>query len=261
MSLHEDAARIPGRRHGNLTKCGGGSIDVSRYICEELHKAESRSVAITNTFSNYGPVDWNSNQKYDSYVLLTPSCFIQESDIVQSVESQLKQHSSCPGWNPRARFVVIVTNISFKHNAEKLSQKILAELWKRKVINGIVLIPLTRASISEVSMGIRKEADGPVMDVPALGIYTWFPFSGPNQCSDVDKAVLLDVWLMARGGRFVRNSFLFPEKLRGNFHGCGLRVATGMLSTTGARTTQNSGIRSLAKQSYANGNRILQLIT
>jgi hypothetical protein len=113
MSLHEDIAQVPGRRHGNLTNCGSGSIDVSRYISEEIHKMESRSVVITNTFADHGSVDRNSNLKYDSYVLLTPSCFSQDSGIVQSVESQLKQHSSHPGWNPRARFVVIVTNISF----------------------------------------------------------------------------------------------------------------------------------------------------
>jgi hypothetical protein len=71
-----------------------------------------------------------------------------------------------------------------------------------------------------------KKADGPVMDVPTLGIYTRFPFRGPNQCSVVDEAVLLDVWLMAGGGSFVRNSFLFTKKLSGNFQRYGLRVAT-----------------------------------
>jgi hypothetical protein len=61
MSLHEDTAHVPGRRHGNLTNFGGGSIDVSRYISEEMHKTKSRSVVITNTFVDYGIVDWNSN--------------------------------------------------------------------------------------------------------------------------------------------------------------------------------------------------------
>jgi hypothetical protein len=225
MSLHEDIAHVPGRRHGNLTNCGGGSIDVARYICEELHKAESRSVVITNTFADYGHVEWNSNLKFDSYVLLTPSRFSQDSDIVQSVESQLKQHSSHPGWNPRARFVVTVTNISLNLNAEKLSQKILAELWKRNVINGIVLIALTHAS-NNGDITIIRQKYGSVTEVTELGLYTCFPFRGPNQCSDAGKAVLLDVWLMAGGGSFVRNSFLFPKKLSDNFHGCGLRVAT-----------------------------------
>jgi hypothetical protein len=99
------------------------------------------------------------------------------------------------------------------------------------------------------------------MEVPALGIYTWFPFRGPNQCSDVDEAVLLDVWLMTGGGSFVRNSFLFPKKLSGNFQGCGLRVATVMPPTTGVRRTQNSRSRSLVAQNLAHGTRLLQLIT
>jgi hypothetical protein len=94
-------------------------------------------------------MDWKSQHKHDSYLLLTLSRVNEESDIVQSVESQLKEHSSYAGWNPRARFVVAVTNISFSYNTEKLSKKILVELWKRKVINRIVVIPLKYASQSK----------------------------------------------------------------------------------------------------------------
>jgi hypothetical protein len=243
MSLHEDTAPIPGRRHGNLTNCGGGSIDVARYMSEEIHKTESRSVVITNTFADYGHVEWNSNLKFDSYVLLTPSRFSQESDIVQSVESQLKQHSSHPGWNPRARFVVTVTNISFKHNAEKLSQKILAELWKRKVINGIVLVPLIYSSNTEDDNDSRNRTDSAVSEVPSLGIYTWFPYRSPKECSVVNETLLLDVWLMSGEGSFFSNSVLFPKKLSGNFHGCEFRVANALRARTREVGTRKSGNR------------------
>jgi hypothetical protein len=104
-------------------------------------------------------------------------------------------------------------------NHEKLSERILAELWKRKILNSIVLIPLKNTSQSEDVTGIRSRADGLVMEAPALGIYTWFQYLGPNRCSVVDEAVLLDMWLMAGEGSFVRNSFLFPKKIIDNFHG------------------------------------------
>jgi hypothetical protein len=207
---------------------GGGSIDVVKYVSEEMHKSQSRSVVISNVFTDYEATDWNSNPKPDSYLLLTPSWSNHETDIVQSVKSQLEQLSSYPGWNPRARFVVIVMSVSFKYNAEELSQRILVELWKRKVLNSIVLIPLTNTSQSEVAADTRTRADGLEMDAPLLGIYTWFPYRGPNRCSVVDEAVLLDMWLMAGEGNFVTNSFLFPKKIIANFHGCELRLATAI---------------------------------
>jgi hypothetical protein len=261
MSLNEDTASIPGRRHGNLTNCGDGFINVARYISGEMHKTEARSVLITNAFTDYGATDWKSNQKHYNYLLFTPNCANQESDIVQSVESQLKQHSSYPGWNPSGRFVVIVMNISFKHNAEKLSQKILAELWKRNIVNGIVLIPLTYTSNTEDGIGSRNRADGAVMEVPALGIHTWFPYRGPNQCSVVDEAVLLDVWPISGGGNFLRNSFLFPKKLRGNFHGCGIRAATRLEMFIEENATQISENKSYFPREDTFEVRILNLTT
>jgi hypothetical protein len=59
-------------------------------------------------------------------------------------------------------------------------------------------------------------ADNLVMEAPALGIYTWFPYRGPNRCSMVDEAVLLDRWLMAGEENCVRNSFIF-QKSDGQF--------------------------------------------
>jgi hypothetical protein len=151
--------------------------------------------------------------------------------------------------------------MSLKCNAEKLSRRILAELWKRKIVNGIVLIPLTYTSHPEDAKGIGNNSDGFATKVPALGIYTWFPFRGPNQCFDVDEVELLDMWLMSGGGGFLRNSFLFPKKLSGSFHGCGLRVATALNVGRGASTTPKSESNSLITQNYGYETRLLQLVT
>jgi hypothetical protein len=225
MSLHEEALHTSGRRCENFTNFGGASVDVVRYISEEMHQSESRSVLISNVFTDYDPTDWNSNHKLESCLFLTPSSCNHESDIVQSVKSQLKRLSSYPEWNPRARFVVTVMNICFKYNAEELSQRILVELWKRKILNAIVLIPLTNTSPSEGATGNRTRTDGLVIQVPTLGMYTWFPYRGPDRCSVVDEAVILDMWLMGGEGKFVRNSSLFPRNVIDNFHGCELRIA------------------------------------
>ncbi|PNF33402.1 hypothetical protein B7P43_G04163 [Cryptotermes secundus] len=241
VSLHEEALHTSGRRSENFTNFGPVSIDVVGYISEEMHRTETRSVVISNVFTDYEPTEWNSNHKPESYLLLAPSSCNHESDIVQSVRSQLKRLSSYPEWNPRARFVVTVMNISFKYNAVEVSQRILVELWKRKILNAIVLIPLTHTSQSEDATDTRKRPDGHIMEVPALGIYTWFPYQGPNRCSVVDEAVLLDMWLMEDEGNFVRNSFFFSKKAYYNFHGCELRVAVKITNFITESTIQNSG--------------------
>ncbi|PNF33397.1 hypothetical protein B7P43_G04166 [Cryptotermes secundus] len=240
MSLHEEALHASGRRSENFTHLGRVSSDVVGYIFEEMHQSESRNVVISNIFTDVDPTEWNSNHKPQSYLLLTPSSCNHESDIVQSVKSQLKRLNSYPEWNPRARFVVTVMNISFKYNAEKLSQRILVELWKRKILNAIVLTPLTNTSQSQVATGTRRRPDGLVMEVPALGIYTWFPYQGPNRCSVVGEAVLLDMWIMEGEGNFVRNSIFFPKKSYDTFHGCELRVAAKVTDFRLENTTQNS---------------------
>jgi hypothetical protein len=132
-------------------------------------------------------------------------------------------------------------NTCLKYNAEKLSQRILVELWKRKVFNSIVVIALTNTSQSEDATGTRTRADGLVMEAPVLGIYTWFPYRGPNRCSVVDEVDLLDMWLMEGEGSFVWNTFLFPKKIVDNFHGCELRVAAKVTAITEERRVQNSG--------------------
>jgi hypothetical protein len=107
ISLHEGTAHISRRKYENFTNFGGGSIDVVKYISKEMHKSESRSVLISNVFTDYVTTDWNSNPKPDSYLLLTPSWSNHETDIVQSVKSLLKQLSYYPRWNPRNRFLLL----------------------------------------------------------------------------------------------------------------------------------------------------------
>jgi hypothetical protein len=131
-------------------------------------------------------------------------------------------------------------NSCFKYNTEILSQRIQVELWKRKVLNSIVLTAITNNSQSVDDAGTGTMADGLVMEAPALGIHTWFPYRGPNRCSVVDE-VVLDMRLMAGEGNFVRNTFLFPKKISNNFHGCELRVAAKLTPIVVERTAQNSG--------------------
>jgi hypothetical protein len=57
MSLHEGTFDISRRTYENFTTFGGGSIDVVKYISDEMHKSESRSVVISNIFTGYEATD------------------------------------------------------------------------------------------------------------------------------------------------------------------------------------------------------------
>jgi hypothetical protein len=229
LSLDEHTVLNCGRSKQDLTSLGSGSIDVIRHISEEMNDSQSTSVVITNRYADCGGMDQNSHHKYDSYLLLTLSRVNEESHIVQSVESQLKEHSSYAGWNPRARFVVTVKKI-LCCNAEELSQRIIEELWKRKILNVIVVIPLTYATLSDAVTDSRNRAESLVIEFPSLVIqYKWF------------KTVHLDMWRMEGGGIFVRNLFVLPMKSSGSSQGCELRGANVLTALRFERTTQNHG--------------------
>jgi hypothetical protein len=53
-----------------------------------------------------------------------------------------------------------------------------------------------------------------------LNLYTWFPYSSPDNCADVNNVVLINQWVMEGKGKFVRGGSLYPYKIPTNFHGC-----------------------------------------
>jgi hypothetical protein len=241
ISRHEKTGDTSRKSCENFANCDGTTFDFVRSIFAEIHKPKSRGVVVWNAFTICHAEDWNSNDKHGSYLLLSSSESDQEFHIVKSIKGQLKRLSTDPGWNPRARFAVTVMKICYTCDAEKLSRRILEELWYRKVVNAIILVPPTKASLTQDVMDSRTKDRGHEMKVSILEIYTWFPYQGPNQCSKVDKAVLLDMWLMKGNGSFMRNSSLFPKKISTNLHGCELRVSTKQSMFVVGHAIQNSG--------------------
>jgi hypothetical protein len=256
ISHHDDTVEISGRICENFTKCHGNTFDVVKLIFEKIHKSEWISIVVSSTYTNPQVGGWNSNDRHGSYILLTSNEIQQEFHIVKSVREQLERLSSNPGWNPRARFVVTVMNICCTFDAENLSRRILEELWNRKVVNAIILLPVTYDSQSQ---DLKCNATGDIGLVPKLGLYTWFPYRDSNQCSRVDEVVLIDMWLMAGKGSFVSNTFLFPRKIRNNLQGCELRVSTVPGLFVVRKTTKN--LRNNINITYDGGWEILLINT
>jgi hypothetical protein len=203
----------------------------------EIHNTRSRGVLVSNAFTTRLARDWNSNGKHGSYILLSSSECEPETKIVKRIKEQLNRLSTDPGWNPRARFAVILMKMCFSCDAEKLSRNIMETLWYRKVVNAIILVPLPQDVTIRRTVHINY-----VVKAPVLGIYTWFPFQRANQCSKVHKAVLLDVWKMKGNGSFMKNSALFTKKISNNLYGCELRVSSTVPDAYSIRgTVQQSG--------------------
>jgi hypothetical protein len=89
------------------------------------------------------------------------------------------------------------------------ADNIFSELWKENIINVIVIIPTP--DVCEVDMNTASGQEF----VPVLQLCTWFPYQPPDACAQTTNAILLDHWVAnAKGeGRFVNNSYLFPQKV------------------------------------------------
>jgi hypothetical protein len=91
-------------------------------------------------------------------------------------------------------------------SAEQVALSILKDLWDTaRILNVVVL----------------------VQQDTFLNLYTWFPYTSHDQCDNVESITLVNQWVMAGEGRFVREVKLFPYKFPNNFHGCTLKISTG----------------------------------
>jgi hypothetical protein len=154
------------------------------------------------TFIVYGNKRESNHRNYDvcgGYIVLTVS--------VSTLRNQLQRVSKSSCWNPRARFVVAFLN-SF-YDPPLMAQWLLEELWKHKILNVVVLVP-------------NEEGER----IPVLNVYTWYPYQSTGQCTEVKDVTLIDTWVMKGNGYFMRNTYLFPQKISKNLHGCPLRIST-----------------------------------
>jgi hypothetical protein len=187
----------------------------SRYITHEdetdpLNELINMNALVNLLFSElnrwtvfvYGNTGESIGINYDAcggYIVLTAS--------VTVLRNQLQLLSKCSCWNPRAPFVVAFLN-SF-YDPPLMAQWLLEELWKHKIVNVVVLVP-------------NEEGER----IPALNAYTWYPYQSSEQCIKVKDVKLIDTWMKKGNGYFMRNAYLFSQKITKNLHGCSLRIIT-----------------------------------
>jgi Ligand-gated ion channel. len=163
---------------------------------------------------NYGgKMNHLPQKKRENYIIV--SFHREYQDELKDIAQQISRLRGTKELNSRAKFVIISVRVT--GNIQKFAADLFAVLWKWKILNAILVAPTS---------GISNFSDPDF--VPALDIYTWFPYHPPGHCSDVRDAVLLDHWVSGENmsGKFVYNVSLFPPKIPLDFYGCQLRVST-----------------------------------
>jgi hypothetical protein len=122
----------------------------------------------------------------------------------ENLVDQLDDMKESPSWNPRARFLVVVTG-TCSQSPRMMAQDTAEELWNGyKILDVLLLIPEIGTS--------------------SFGLYTWIPYQSNVKCAEIE-VFLIDRWLLEGNGRFLHEKPLFPVKIPKQFHGCPVKVS------------------------------------
>jgi hypothetical protein len=179
--------------------------DTWRMLLEEFNKLESWPILCLGPNNDFKEI---SNNKHEAYVLLS-ECQDHEG-VVRDVGLQVEKIRNSWQWNPRGRFVLVVTEIR-DVDAKLLAADIFAQLWASRIADSVVLMPTLETRTA------------------TLDAYLWFPYSPDGRCPHVKDAVLWNRWISdnsSSGGHFLHSGSLFPPKIPTDVHGCPLTVST-----------------------------------
>jgi hypothetical protein len=166
--------------------------------------------------------------KYESYVIMAYGTGTE--DVLGRIMEQIQTLSYQQSWNPRARFIVTPLTQQVTQSSTRWAQQILSYLWQWKIINVVTLIRVSQPLVKNVSPGSQS--------APMFNVYTWFPYDSPDQCSNVQKVVLLDRWTTEGQGRFIKNANLFPVKTKNNLQTCPVIATTFPLAVAVGRAKE-----------------------
>jgi hypothetical protein len=181
-------------------------------LLREIHEAGKWPVEISPSESNsdfWKPKKFGVNSQHGAYLLFT-SCRDKVTKLGISVFAwQMEKLSLLPSWNPRARFLVILTCDRAENNILKLStaKAVFLELQRVMVYNALVLVETSPQR---------------------LQCFTWFPYNKTaGNCEEIRDVILLDTWVSYEGrGMFLDQRILYPVKFPTNLGRCPLRVNT-----------------------------------
>jgi len=156
----------------------------------------------------------------------------------ETLENELEILKYSTSWNPRGRFLVVVTD-SRHEPAHLLAAHICTVLWKRaRIVNVVILIKKQFPYRPLHAMNSTKKTAA-----DRLNLYTWFPFK-LRKCGEVQVVIRLDEWLFENKGKFSEHAHLYSAKVPKYLMGCPIKLCTiyfkPILFVTG-KYSQNDG--------------------
>jgi hypothetical protein len=138
----------------------------------------------------------------------------------ETVEGQVDNLKYSTSWNPRGKFLVVVTD-SGPDPPNVLAAQVCSTLWQvANIVNVVVLVP-HQFAIPPPNTTSNTQRTG----FDRLDLYTWFPYRR-GRCAEVQEVILQDQWVSENKGIFLENTYLYPAKIPKTFMRCPIKVAT-----------------------------------
>ncbi|KDR22314.1 hypothetical protein L798_01186 [Zootermopsis nevadensis] len=181
----------------------------------DLHLSERWSLLLTRPNKEIN-TKYIADRKHGSYILVPG--YGQIEDVTEYIRIQITNLKTSRDWNPRARFLIILTQSNnFTEARLKILEDIFTELWKFRVINVVILTRALKTKLGKIDVDEKN--------LPVFDAFTWFPYEPSAKCGEIRDAVLLDRWILQGKGNFLFNTSLYPPKIPKDFRGCPLRVS------------------------------------
>ncbi|PSN48952.1 Ionotropic receptor 572 [Blattella germanica] len=187
---------------------------VTDSVLSKLYSSEKWNFLVTSSEYNS---EYNSTFEQPSvqcYFIVTGETLTENTSSVFSTQLQSISRNM---WNPRAKFIVLVsTSINTTVNRSTVDNvfisDIMTQLFSQNVVNAILVVPI-------VSSDPEK-----VYNLRDIEIHSWFPFTEDHCRGSVKSTVILNTWDKTVQ-KFNKNTNLFPDKLL-DLHGCVVKAST-----------------------------------
>jgi len=140
----------------------------------------------------------------------------------ETLENQVENLKYSTSWNPRGRFLVVVTDRN-NVSAHLLAAHICSIMWQvARIVNVVVLV---QNQIPYLPLNTRNNTK--TREADRLNLYTWFPYKF-GRYGEAQDVTLLDEWVFENNGRFSLNVHPYPAKVPKDF--MGLPIKLGLIS-------------------------------
>jgi hypothetical protein len=184
-------------------------------LLDRLHAAARWPIVVSCACDMDTNYDFGRGDKHGSYVLIVRFQYSDEEGVLWDVRKQMQILQSLSTWNPRARFVIMMTGQGIEDYQQRMIKALLKELSDIQVLNIIILVKLSEHFSNRYTNNLSD-----------LYIYTWFPFTPPSgHCGALNRIIVIDAW-MSDSHQFFLGKDLFESKVPENLGLCPLKVST-----------------------------------